>query len=131
MDAQVDLQSATLVQATEDQHLRARLDSDSAARSDGSSSSSDSEPSSGSSDAELDPDVGADLDQHVDNAVLQSANRQHMNSSLLSMYSSPAAMLPCSPTASHLVSQGIAQSAAQQTEAPAFAPPQVCSLMLL
>lgn len=106
------------MQATEDQHVRARLDVGTAAYSDGSgSSSSDSQPSSGSSDAELDPDLGADLDQQVHNAVLQSANQQHMNSSLLSMYSSPSA--------SDLVSQGVNQSTAQLAETPAFAPLQV------
>ena len=113
------------MQATEVQHLRARLDSGDAAPTDGSSSSSDSQASSGSSDAELDPDLGADLDQQVDNAVLQSANRQHMNSSLLSMYSSPAAVLPSSPSASDPVSQGTSQSAAELAGPPAFAPIQV------
>ena len=54
-----------------------------------------------------------------------------MNSSLLSMYSSPVATLPSSPSASDLVSQGIAQPAAQITDAPAFAPPQVLLFMLL
>lgn len=114
-----------LMQATEDQHLRARLECGDAAPSDGSSSSSDSQASSGSSDAELDPDLGADLDQQVDNAIVQSANRQHMNSSLLTMYSSPAAVLPSSPSASDLVSQETSQSAAQLAETPAFAPLQV------
>lgn len=118
------------LQAVEDQHLRARLDSDSAAYSDGSSSSSDSEVNSGSSDAELDPDVGADLDQHVDNAVMHGTNRQRLNSSLLNMYSSPAATTSSIPNTTELVSEEQAQSAADGAEAPAFAPLQVCLVLL-
>ena len=113
------------LQAVEDQHIRARLDSDSAAQSDSSSNSSDSEASSGSSDAELDPDLGADLDRQVDIAVLQGANRQRLNSSLLSMYSSPAATLPSFANASALE----AQNPAEEIDAPAFAPLQVWFLI--
>ncbi|DBA66741.1 TPA: hypothetical protein ACH3X2_001890 [Trebouxia sp. C0005] len=115
------------LQAVEEQHLRSRLDGISTAGSDSGSSIPDSDASSGSSDAELDPDLGADLDQHVDNAVLHAANQQHMNSSLLSMYSSPAATLPSIPSTSDLVNQeaSASQAAAIGVEAPAFAPPQV------
>ena len=116
------------LQAVEEQHFRSRLDGISTAGSDSGSSILDSDASSGSSDAELDPDLGADLDQHVDNAVLHAANQQHMNSSLLSMYSSPAATLPSVPSASDLVNQeaSASQAAAVGVEAPAFAPPQAC-----
>ncbi len=116
------------LQALEEQHFRSRLDGISTAGSDSGSSILDSDASSGSSDAELDPDLGADLDQHVDNALLHAANQQHMNSSLLSMYSSPAATLPSVPSASDLVNQeaSASQAAAVGVEAPAFAPPQAC-----
>ena len=116
------------LQAVEEQHLRSRLHGTSTAGSDSGSSIPDSDASSGSSDAELDPDLGADLDQHVDNAVLHAANQQHMNSSLLSMYSSPAATLFSIPSASDLVNQeaSASQAAAVGVEAPAFAPPQAC-----
>jgi len=116
------------LQAVEEQHLRSRLDTVSTAGSDSGSSILDSDASSGSSDAELDPDLGADLDQHADNAVLPAANQQHMNSSLLSMYSSPATTLPSVPSASDLVNQeaNASQAVADGVEAPAFAPPQAC-----
>ena len=120
----------TSVQTVEDQHLQARLDTDRAAYSNGSSSSSDSEVASGSSDAEMDPDLGADLDQHVDNALAHGTDRQRLNSSLLNMYSSPVATTSSVPNTTDLVSEELAQSAASGAEAPAFASPQVCPVLL-
>lgn len=117
-----------VIQAAEEQHVRSRLDGDSTFGSDSGSSISDSDASAGSSDAELDPDLGADLDQRVDNAVLHAANQQHMNSSLLNMYSTPSATLPSEPSASDLVNQAASASqAADATGIPAFAPPQARS----
>jgi len=113
--------------------LRSRLEGDSTVGTDSSSNSiSDSEASSGSSDAELDPDLEADLDQRVDNAALQAANQQHMNTSLLSMYSSPAATLPSVPSASDLVTQEAtaSQATAEGRDGPAFAPPQASQTLL-
>lgn len=91
-----------------------------------SSSSSGSSSDNDSSDAELDAAIGADLDQHVDDAIVRAANQHHMNTSLLSMYSSPAHAIPSAPSASDLVSQDTAQiSDATIGNQPAFAPPQV------
>ena len=111
------------MQAIEDRHLQAAL-SQAELPSD---SSSDSESDDDSSDAELDAAIGADLDQHVDDAIVRAANQQHMNTSLLSMYSSPARPITSVPSASDLVSQNTAEAAVDAAvgEQPAFAPPQM------
>ena len=116
------LQGYPTLQAIEDRHLQAAL-----AQADLPSDSSDSDSDDDSSDAELDAAIGADLDQHVDDAIVRAANQQHMNTSLLSMYSSPARPMTSVPSASDLVSQSTAQAAldAAVGEQPAFAPPQV------
>ena len=109
-------------QAIEDRHLQAALTQE----DDSGSSSSNADSDDDSSDAELDAAVGADLDQHVDDAIVRAANQQHMNSSLLSMYSSPTVPMPSAPTASNLVSQNMVSAPeAAGNGQPAFAPPQV------
>ena len=124
---QETLQTAgfALLQAIEDKHLQAALAQDDISGSSSSGSGTDSDDDS--SDAELDAAIGADLDQHVDDAIVRAANQQHMNTSLLSMYSSPARPMPSVPSASDLVSQDAAppHDDAAGNGQPAFAPPRV------
>ena len=112
------------MQTIEDRHLQAALAQDisSGSSSDELSNGSDA----GSSDAELDATVGADLDPHVDDAVASAASQQHMNTSLLSMYATPAPAMSSGPSASDLVTQATpAASTSGLDGTAAFAPPHI------
>lgn len=120
----LDFSTLVCLQTIEDRHLQAALAQDITSGSSSGDLSSGSD--AGSSDAELDAAIGADLDPHVDDAVASAASQQHMNTSLLSMYATPAPALSSGPSASDLVIQPMpAAPTSRPDSTAAFAPPHI------